>query len=56
MAQPVESAQPVKVKPTLAAERAPAHHPQNDQSQFAIHFASRPFALLAVPAEVGQKM
>jgi hypothetical protein len=27
MAQPVESAEPVKIKPTLAAERTPAHHP-----------------------------
>jgi hypothetical protein len=32
MAQLVESAEPVKIKPTLAPERASAHHPQNDES------------------------
>jgi hypothetical protein len=32
MAQPVKTAEPVKVEPTLATERAPAHHPENDKS------------------------
>jgi hypothetical protein len=31
MAQPVESTEPVKVKPALAAKRTPTHHSQNNE-------------------------
>src|SRR5215510_7941782 len=43
MAQLVEPAEPVQIEPALAAERAPAHHSQNNDSQLTIHFAGRSF-------------
>src|SRR5262245_24316561 len=43
MAQLVEPAEPVQIEPALTAERASAHHPQNNESQLTIHFAGRPF-------------
>src|SRR5262249_28188792 len=43
MAQLVEPAEPVQIEPALTAERAPAHHPENNESQLTIHFAGRPF-------------
>src|SRR5262244_308587 len=43
MAQLVEPAEPVQIEPALAAERAPAHHSQNNESQLTIHFAGRSF-------------
>src|SRR5262249_19315540 len=41
MAQLIKPAEPVQIEPALAAERAPAHHSQNNESQLTIHFAGR---------------
>src|SRR5262245_5795011 len=43
MAQLVEAAEPVQIEPALTAKGAPAHHPQNDESQLTIHFVGRSF-------------
>ena len=55
MAQPMESPEPVEVKPTLAAERAPAHHPKTTSLSLRFILPAGLFACVLVPAEVGKR-
>ena len=55
VAEPVESAQPVKVKPALAAKRTPAHHSQDDDSQLTTHLCRPFFPCVLVRAELDSR-
>ena len=55
MAQLVESAEPVQIKPGLAAKRAPTHHPENNEPHLRLILPGGRFCRLLGPAKVEQQ-